>query len=148
MVPDVGCSCSRMSLAVGALPQPDSPIRPSVSPAAMEKVTPSTAFTQPVLRLTIAPVPTGKYLRRLSSSSSGAVMHHRCGETGQPASCCPPWGALNVLGILRGTARHHLGATRVKGAAWRRGRPIGRLGREGKGRLLAPEVGPGVDKGL
>src|SRR5262245_2482625 len=146
MVPDVGCSCSRMSLAVVVLPQPDSPIRPSVSPAAMEKLTPSTAFTQPVLRLRIAPVPTGKYLRKLSSSSSGAVMHHRCSEPGQPASGCPPWGALNVLGILRRAVLHHLGATWVKGAAGWRACQIGRLARNGIEWLLASELGHGAQE--
>ena len=33
IVPAVGLSCSRISLEVVVLPQPDSPISPSVSPA-------------------------------------------------------------------------------------------------------------------
>src|SRR5437762_531798 len=43
-----GCGMSRMSdSAVTALPQPDSPTMPSVSPAASSKDTPSTACTTP-----------------------------------------------------------------------------------------------------
>ena len=47
IVPAVGSSAARMKLGGGGLPQPDSPTRPSVSPALMVKLMPSTAFTQP-----------------------------------------------------------------------------------------------------
>src|SRR5213596_3364263 len=46
IVPAVGCSIFKISLAVVVLPHPDSPMSPSVSPAWMAKSTPSTAFTQ------------------------------------------------------------------------------------------------------
>src|SRR5215831_19621033 len=137
-----------MSLAVVVLPQPDSPIRPSVSAVAMAKLIPSTAFTQAVLRWKNAPVPTGKYLRTSLSSSSGAVMDHRCGEMRKPASCRPSRAALIVFGVLRRAARHRLGATRVKGTAGRWSNQIGRLARNGIQWLLAPELGHGAEQRL
>ena len=48
------------------LPQPDSPTSPSVSPAWIERSTPSTAWICPTVRLKI-PARIGKYLTRFST---------------------------------------------------------------------------------
>src|SRR5262249_10509542 len=130
-------------LAVVVLPQPDSPIRPSVSAPAMLKLMPSTAFTQAVLRASKAPLPTGKYLRILSTSSSGAVMKHLCC---QPASRRPIRAACNIIGFLRGTARNRIAGARMKSAAGRRPRQVGRLAGNGIERLLAAELGHGAEQ--
>src|SRR5262245_794192 len=53
------------------LPQPDSPTRPSVSPAAVAKLTPSTANTWPAVRRR-RPVLMGKCFLRPATSSTGA----------------------------------------------------------------------------
>jgi hypothetical protein len=45
IVPEVGFTMRRIVCAVLVLPQPDSPTRASISPRAMEKLTPSTACT-------------------------------------------------------------------------------------------------------
>jgi len=47
------------------LPQPDSPTSPSVSPALIDRSTPSTAWMWPTVRLRI-PARIGKYLTRFS----------------------------------------------------------------------------------
>ena len=49
-----------MSLAVVVLPQPDSPTMASVSPWGIEKLMPSTAFTQPTTFVQSTPSVTGK----------------------------------------------------------------------------------------
>ena len=46
--PAVGLSRRTMHLPKVDFPQPDSPTRPSVSPAWMSRLTPSTAFTAPI----------------------------------------------------------------------------------------------------
>ena len=62
IAPLVG-SISRSTLrATVDLPQPDSPTRPSVSPAPIEKLTPSTACTVPTRRAQQTPPRTGKCL--------------------------------------------------------------------------------------
>src|SRR5215510_13179812 len=67
--PAVGFSCKRISFEVVVLPQPDSPIRPRVSPALTKKSTPSTARTHagapPKRRRT------GKCLVRPRTSTTG-----------------------------------------------------------------------------
>lgn len=50
IVPAVGRSCSRISFEVVVFPHPDSPMSPSVSPAWIAKLTPSTAFTHSGVR--------------------------------------------------------------------------------------------------
>jgi hypothetical protein len=52
------------------LPQPDSPTRPTVSPALTVKLTPSTAWTAPNWRLN-TPARSGKCLTRFSTRSLG-----------------------------------------------------------------------------
>src|SRR5262245_18210032 len=109
----------------------------------MLKLMPSTAFTQAVLRASTAPLPTGKYLRKLSTSSIGAVMKHLCC---QPASRRPVQTALNIIRLLRGTARHCLAAARMKGAAGRWLRQVRRLAGNGIKRLIAAELGHGAEQ--
>ncbi len=72
MLPPVG-SISRSTVRPTVdLPQPDSPTRPSVSPARIEKLTPSTANTVPAARCN-SPLRTGKcFLRSRTSSTAGA----------------------------------------------------------------------------
>ncbi len=86
--PDVGLISCRTARPVVVFPHPDSPTRPSVSPGAMEKDTPDTAWTSPTLRRKSPPPRTGKCLNRSVTSSSagcaggvsteGTVMRSRC----------------------------------------------------------------------
>ena len=62
-----------MQRPVVLLPQPDSPTRPSVSPASRSKLTPLTACTLSTSRPSQPPV-IGKRLTRSLTSSSGAVI--------------------------------------------------------------------------
>src|SRR6516162_618668 len=100
MVPAVGVSCSRISLEVVVLPQPDSPITPSVSPGQTAKSTPSTALTQPTLRRRSGPVLTGKYFRRPCSSSNGADILFLCLLVGEPAFRLPIRTDAVIVGLL------------------------------------------------
>ena len=59
--PPVGSSSLAMQRAIVDLPQPDSPTTPSVSPAFSEKLTPSTALTDPTSFWNTSPRVTGKY---------------------------------------------------------------------------------------
>src|SRR5262245_45293542 len=71
MAPLVGCSSIRIIFIVVVLPQPDSPTRPTVSPAPTVYETPSTAFTRPIVSWKISPLVTGKcFFRSWISSSS------------------------------------------------------------------------------
>src|SRR5262249_62000796 len=68
-----GCSRSRTILAVVALPHPDSPTRPRVLPASMEKEMSSTARTTATWREKI-PRFTGKCLTRFLASRTGPAI--------------------------------------------------------------------------
>jgi hypothetical protein len=70
ILPSVGSSRRVTSRPVVDLPQPDSPTRPSVSPAISWKSIPSTALTAPVWRWKTMPWVTGKCRCRPSTSSS------------------------------------------------------------------------------
>ena len=63
-------SASAPVLPMVDLPQPDSPTSPSVSPLAIAKLTPSTAFTSPTRRCSSPPW-IGKCFTRLSTSRTG-----------------------------------------------------------------------------
>src|SRR5579859_3509597 len=65
--PVVGTSW-RMVRASVDLPQPDSPTRPRTSPCRTERLTPSTARTAPVRRLTRKPSWMGKWVRTSRNS--------------------------------------------------------------------------------
>ncbi len=64
--PSVGSVSLMIVRASVVLPQPDSPTRPSVSPAWIERSTPSTAWMAPTVRF-ITPARIGKCLTRPSS---------------------------------------------------------------------------------
>jgi hypothetical protein len=69
-VPRVAGMRRRMVRPTVVLPQPDSPTRPSVSPGAIWKLTPSTALTRPTVCLRM-PRLTGKWVCRSRTSSRG-----------------------------------------------------------------------------
>src|SRR3989442_10008739 len=75
--PDVARTSPTRVFAIVVLPQPLSPTSPKTSPSAMEKVTPSTAWTRasppPRSRWT-NPLKTGKYTLRSRTSRSGSVI--------------------------------------------------------------------------
>src|SRR5690349_584524 len=148
MVPAVGVSCSRISLDVVVLPQPDSPINPRVSPGWIVISTPSTALTQPILRRNSTPVPTGKYFRRFCSSSNGADIFFLCPLVDEPAFCRPIRSDPTIVGLSRRTLRQRIGTTRTKGAAGTELREVGRLARDCVERLLAPELGHRAEQRL
>src|SRR6266480_5504103 len=70
--PAVGFSSMRIIFIVVVLPHPDSPTRPTVSPAPIEYETPSTAFTSPTGFWKMSPFMTGKcfFRSRISSNLS------------------------------------------------------------------------------
>src|SRR5579863_862649 len=78
IAPPVGRSCNRISFEVVVLPQPDSPMTPRVSPAAIAKSIPSTALTQPTFLRGKSAVVTGKCLVRPSISKSGGDIYVLC----------------------------------------------------------------------
>ena len=126
IVPPVGFSCSRISFEVVVLPQPDSPMTPSVSPAvdreidAVDGLDP--ADLAPRKRL---PVLTGEVLgqaldlqqrrrhaRSFGLGSLGSASQQRARQRRRKD------GLARLVG---GAARQRVGAARVKGAA----RPAG-----------------------
>src|SRR5260370_10600056 len=70
MLRSVGSISRRIVRPRVDLPQPDSPTRPSVSPCAIEKLTPSTANTWPVMRWR-SPLRIAKCFLRSRTSSTG-----------------------------------------------------------------------------
>src|SRR5215204_4411931 len=70
--PSVGFSSATSSFDTVDLPQPDSPTRPSVSPRASRRFTPSTARTWPTVFLKTMPWVSGKCFFRSRISSSGS----------------------------------------------------------------------------
>src|SRR5215831_9666653 len=71
--PPVGSISRRMHRPVGDLPQPDSPTRPSVSPALISNEMPSTAWTRATSREKRPPL-IGKCLTRFRTLSSGSAI--------------------------------------------------------------------------
>src|SRR5215470_14195808 len=74
MLPSVGSIKRRIARPTVDLPQPDSPTRPSVSPRAISKLTPSTAKTRPVIRRHSPLLSTKYFLRSRISSSVSAPL--------------------------------------------------------------------------
>src|SRR6185312_11979817 len=147
MLPAVGASWSRISLAVVVLPQPDSPMSPSVSPGMMAKSSDSTAFTQPVRRCNRLPVETGKYFCRPCTSSTGAVIFLLCRQRGgTPAARGPIRAEACIPRLVSQAARHHIGAPRMEGAARWELREIGWLAWNRIERFLAAELGDGTQQ--
>src|ERR1051326_1171395 len=73
IVPDVGSIRRRMQRPTVVFPDPDSPTRPSVSPGATSKLTPSTALTCATVRAS-TPLFTGKYFVRSWTERRGCVL--------------------------------------------------------------------------
>src|SRR5215471_11707916 len=138
IAPPVGVSCSKINLEVVVLPQPDSPISPSVSPGQTAKSTPSTALTQPSLRRSSVPVLTGKYFWTLCSSSNGADM---CLLVGEPAFRRPIRADIAILGLLTHALRHRVGTAWVKRAARRQLGEVRRVPRDRVERVFAAKLG-------
>src|SRR5215510_5825292 len=135
ILPAVG-SISRSTVRpTVVLPQPDSPTSPSVSPAAIVKLTPSTANTMPRARCS-SPLRMGKYFlrSRTSSTVSGTVIPVKLARA--PA-CSPMARSLFLIsGILRAAMLLSVRAARRKHAA---GREIAER-RHGTRNLLQPLV--------
>src|SRR5713101_1866211 len=152
IAPAVGVSCNRISFEVVVLPQPDSPMTPRVSPAPTAKSMPSTAFTQAVFLRGNSAVVTGKCLVRPSISNSGGGMDFLCGiaglRLGEPAPRRPRAADLHLWRLFAGATRQCRGAARVKGAARRQGREIGRLAGDREQLFLAAELRHRAEQGL
>src|SRR6266545_4257111 len=73
MLPSVGSISRKIVRPTVDLPQPDSPTRPRVSPASIEKLTPSTAKTCPAVRRRTPFWMVKCFLRSCTSSTAGAV---------------------------------------------------------------------------
>src|SRR5256885_356161 len=76
-VPPVGSSRRVTARPSVDLPQPDSPTRPTVSPALISRSTPSTAWTWPTVRCRIPDATGNHILRSLTETSGSAVVHAR-----------------------------------------------------------------------
>src|SRR5947209_1534653 len=152
IVPAVGVSCSRISLEVVVLPQPDSPMTPRVSRASTAKSIPSTALTQPIRRRGKTAVVTRKCLVSPSTSSNGGDMKVLFGwlalRHGAPAPRRPPGADPQLDRLLAGAARHRLGAARVKGTARGQRSEIRRMAGDGEQRFLAAEFRHRADEAL
>src|SRR5262245_36031707 len=132
--PSVGASCSRISFEVVVLPQPDSPMRPSVSPDPIAKSTPSTAFTEAVSRER-SPRRTGKCFFSPRTSRTGGAMFQK------PAASDAAVAEWEVGRLRDGAVLHGLATARMKGAPGRKAREVRRLPGDRVERLLAAELG-------
>src|SRR5260221_5349763 len=146
IVPAVGLIRRSTLRATVDLPQPLSPTRPSVSPAPIDRLTPSTAKTWPMVRRS-RPFFTGKCFLRPLTSRTGTL------DIGRRAFRMPAGGPmarpLFLVGwIERPTALVGERATRREGAARRQVRQrrhhAGDLGQPagGRRRLAASEIEP------
>ena len=115
-----------ISRPVVDLPQPDSPTSPSEPPSTTSKETPSTAWTWPTVRW-MSPLDfTGKYIRRLSTVSSGFA------SSGASVAACASNGVRSSrVGELR---RPAVVGSVVAGVA----RCLGRLGRRARVVVISP----------
>ena len=122
--PAVGSIRRRMQRPVVDLPQPDSPTRPSVSPGAMSKLTPSTACTTSALRAEQAAADRevldqvldaqerlNRLAHRAAISSAGSIEH--AGDLVAAADLAQRRHRLAAL-------RHRVAAARREAAAGRR----------------------------
>src|SRR3954467_9899762 len=100
MVPPVGCSSPAMHRSVVVLPQPEGPSSTTISPAAMRKLTSSTAGR-----------PTKNCLRRCETISSPAI--HDFQSLPVPVNFIPLFDPLTVQRLELRELRHpHLGVLR------------------------------------
>src|SRR5688572_9457057 len=133
IVPAVGFSCNRISCDVVVLPQPDSPMSPSVSLCWIAKLTPSTALTNVRTRAS-NPCRTGKSLVSPRTSRTGDAIFH------EPAAGHASVVDVNVARLVRRTARQRVGAAGMEGASGRAIGEIRRLARDRVERILAAEL--------
>src|SRR5262245_60510805 len=141
IVPAVGVSWSRISFDVVVLPHPDSPIRPSVSPAWITKSTPSTAFTDTPPRPS-RPSLTGKcfFSPRTSRTGSAIVSSPVPLTLREPAPGDASGGEVEVPRLLGLAARHGLRTTRMERAPRGQAGQVRWLAGERLQRLLAAEL--------
>ena len=88
--PESGRSSATTTRPIVVFPQPDSPTRPNVSPAATVNETVETACTAATLRCRMAPAVTGNSLTRSRTSSrggTGAIAASPSGPAGRAATC-------------------------------------------------------------
>src|SRR5262245_23579805 len=145
ITPAVGSSAARMSLEVVVLPQPDSPTRPSVSPALMVKLMPSTAFTQP-RTLPSRGLPAGKYFLRSRTSSNDSLTLNLLAYEPAPGSSPVPDGLLSWF--LAAAPIDGMPAPGMEATAARQVREIRRLAGNPVERLLRAELRYGVKQCL
>ena len=135
--PALGSISRKMQRPVVDLPQPDSPTMPRVSPAAMLKLTPSTACTRSTSRLSSPPL-IGKYLvKPLTCKSSGAWS----GAWLIASDACAAWGKEAVSDVISRSGKppgdpmpvHAARASRTRNGRWRAdtGAQSGNRGEEG-----------------
>src|SRR6516165_1307351 len=101
---------------------------------------PSTALTQPIFRRNKAPVLTGKYFWRFSSSSNGASILCLFRLVDEPALRGPMRPDIAFLRLLLSATQHGVGAAWMKGAARRQLRQVWRVPGDREKRLLAAEL--------
>src|SRR4029434_10089502 len=143
MAPAVGSSAARMSLEVVVLPQPDSPTRPSVSPALMVKLMPSTAFTQP-RTLPNRRLATGKCFLRSRTSSNGSLTRKLFACQPAPGSSPVPYGLFTWFLVTAPVAG--MLAAGMEATAGGQVRQIRRLAGDTVERLLRAELRYGVEQ--
>src|SRR5262245_9727565 len=116
IMPAVGSISRNIVRPTVDLPQPDSPTSPSVSPAPIVKLTPSTANTVPPARCS-SPLRRGKYFLRSRTSSTVSGMAFPVKLARAPAGG-PMTGAFFLVnGILRAATVLGVRAARRKHAA-------------------------------
>src|SRR3989449_2338149 len=145
MAPAVGASAASTSFEVVVLPHPDSPTRPSVSPALIVKLIPSTALTTP-RPLPSSEPPTGKCFLRSRTSSSGLPTCRRLLDR-QPAPDARVVAHVMLPRLLVLAAFQRLTAARMEATpGWQIGE-IRRLAGDAVERLLDAELWNRVEQG-
>src|SRR5206468_11475569 len=138
MVPAVGASAASTSFDVVVLPHPDSPTSPSVSPALIVKLIPSTALTS-ARRAPKSEPPIGKYFWRSRTARSGSVTR-RSFLDGRPTADAAVAVQIVLTRLVDATAVHRPLAAGMETAAGREVREIRRLARDAAERLLDAEL--------
>src|SRR5579883_1965509 len=134
-------SSRRITRPIVVFPDPDSPTSPSVSPCAIAKSTPSTAFTSPTWREN-SPACIGKYLYRSLTSSSvfdavalaldiGCRLHRDGALIGGALVVQPAARDVALAEIVHRNRlladRHAIAAARRERASGRQTQQVGRL---------------------
>src|SRR5262245_36190838 len=119
IMPAVGSMSRNTVRPTVDLPQPDSPTNPSVSPASIVKLTPSTANTVPPARCS-SPLRTGKCFLRSRTSSTVSGMAFPVKFARAPAGGPMAGAFFLVSGILRAATVLGVRAARRKHATGRK----------------------------